>query len=259
MSKIKINSKEAVTSRLGFKPFAQFDDLCYGRLTKVEVTESEIKETSNWEYKGLTVPRLSFEFIQHKLSKADPDRFYGFAELPIANIKSDGTDITDESLLTMYTEMWRRIKHIHDQYTVAPNFKAIDFDPEFDTGLSIDKRVESFKTFFTKFADAFNKGTDGKPIYLVEGDDTAYGCAMKLIASGNKKSYLAFPNFVGKGFIQRCGIKSGKLDTTLEFRANEGIELGGSALAQPMIASVGGAAGDAGMSDELMAKVLGNQ
>lgn len=252
MSKIKINKSESVTSRLGFKPSLKFNNLCIAKLTNIEVTESDIAEDSKWEYNGKTVPRLAFHFEQWKESPTDPDRFYSSNEMLIAGIKSDSSKIDEKNLIGMYTELWKRIKHLFDAYIKAPNFKDMAFDIEFDPADPIDKRIADMKKFFNNVVDAFNSGTDGKPIYLNQL------LAMKLIATENRgkngKTYytLELPNYVGKGTIQAVDLVDGKLNTTLEFTGGQTVDLSG---ATTITGGEANTAAGSGLPDDIKAKL----
>ena len=235
MSKIKIDVKQEVTSVLPFMPFPEFNNLCLGFLTAVEYDETEAKD-SQWEYAGQTVPKLTFRFVQYKAKADDKDRVFSHRELPIATIKVSGEEVTDANLVLMYTEMWKRIKHIHDQYVDSPNYKEIKSIPEFDAHASLNERLATFTKFFKQMADAFNKGKDKEtPIYLPHGAvgaDKTNLLAMKLIAGGRNNGTLVFPTFVGTGFVEQAKFKGPKLDSILVFKAKETVELG-SATANP--------------------------
>lgn len=224
---IKIDKNQEVTSRLGFKPLPQFNNFCLGFLTNVEVTESEISNDSKWEFKGKTVPRLAFHFDAWRGSTNDPERFYGKSEMLIAGINNKGEAITDDNLVGMYTELWKRIKHLHDQYRGTANYKEMDFDVAFEPKDPIDKRIADMKTFFNNVAKAFNSGKNKKAIYA----DNSALLAMKLIKTSKKtkkgKTYfvLDLPNYVGKGYLQAVKVVDGKIDTTLEFTGTETVDL----------------------------------
>lgn len=234
MTKVKIDTKDPVTSRLPFEPFEQYNNFCVGELESIEISESKIDEDSKWEFKGLTVPRIAFHFVQMKLKATEPDRFFTHSELPIAKVKVDGTFVTDENIQKMYTEMWRRLKHIHDQYRISPNYKPFpdDFELEFNVDGTPEERVKEFVDFFKNIKNAFEQGKNKKPIYL-DAEGKRIPMTMKLIASGNRKSYLAFPVFVGRGFIEPFKVEAGKLKTVLRFGPSETTSLGSAPPAQP--------------------------
>jgi hypothetical protein len=250
MAQIKINTSEEVTSKLPFIPYSQFNNFCPAYLTGVEFTDVESKEDSKWEFRGCTIPRLAFYFTEYKLSADEKTRYFSHSELPITVIKVDGTASTDANLEKRFTEMWKRIKHIHDQFSECKNYKAIDFTINFNTDGDITKRLASIKKFFINVSDAFNIGADGKtPIY--SKNDLLL---LKLIASGKNLSYLAFPSFVNRGFIEKVNIKDGKIESTLAFHPSETVELGVSAIANASSVPAGNNA-TPGISDELRRKL----
>ena len=226
---IKINVNQEVTQRLKFEPLKNYNMLCFGTLESVEYTEPEIDMDSNWEFKGLKVPRLAFHFSNFKMTTDELDRFFTHSELTIAAVKKDGQASTDDALTTRLTALWGRLKHIHDAYKSSPNYRPITFEPVFSTASEADavKRNEEFKVFFSNFYNAFvgdaSKGE--KPIWI-GADGKSIPMVMKLIATdGQKSQYLDFPAFVGEGFIQPLHMVNNQLSTTLKFRPNETVVL----------------------------------
>jgi len=224
---IKINKTESVTNRLGFKPFKKYNNLCLGYLVGVEVTTSEIDGESAWEYAGKSVPRLAFHFEAFKESKSDPDRFFTKAEMMIASVNNKGEAITDDNLEGMYRELWKRIRHLFEQYTKEDNFKEMEFEVEFEPNDPIDKRIADMTKFFNNVMKSFTKGKDKKtPIY---GEKSLLG--MKLIKSARTskkgKTYMTLDlsNYVGKGQYDRVSIKGDKITTVLEFSGSESVDL----------------------------------
>ncbi len=225
MTKLKINKSDEVTNRLPFIPYPQFGNMCPGYLTEVEFNESEIAQDSKSEYAGMTVPRLIFRFTEYKLNDKDDDRFFTHNEFMISHTKQDGSLSTEKNLVSMYTELWKRIKNIHDQFAINPNYKTLTGDLEFDFDIAIDDRIKDMNKFFKDTAKAFNLGKDKtNPIFSPKDL-----LLLKLVASGQKLSYLAFPHYVGTGIIQKVNILNGKIKTTLTFRPSETVELGLSA------------------------------
>lgn len=249
MGNIKINTSEEVTSRLPFIPYPQFNNFCPAYLTSVEFAEVESKEDAKWEFKGCTIPRLAFHFTEYKMNADDKSRFFSHSELPITVVKVDGTTSTDANLEKRFTELWKRIKHIHDQFSECKNYKAIDFDVNFITEGTIAKRLKNIKEVFINISNAFNIGADGKnPIY--SKDDLLL---LKLVASGRNLSYLSFPDFVNHGFIEKVNIKNGKINTVLAFHPSETTELGASAATNASNPPEGGST--PGLTDELKKKL----
>jgi hypothetical protein len=227
MSKVIIDVNEDVKSRLGFELFPAYDNFALGYLTDVRVEETDSKEDAKWEYAGFKISRLVFEFTQHKDAYNDKDRFQVHSELPVKQTLTDGSTRKEADIANDYREMWRRIKHIWDQYSAYAT-TPLAVVPSFDTGLDESARLEEFKAFFEAFAAAFNtSGVEGTPIYAkYGGKSNAKLMVLKLIASGTKNSYLSLPKYVGKGFIEPAVIENTKLKTTLKFGPNESPILG---------------------------------
>lgn len=257
---IKIDLNQEVTQSLPFEPFAEFDDLCLGFLKEVSVTSTTAKtkeEGSKWEYAGMEVWQLIFMFQQYRKLADEKERLFFHRELSIATIKVTGVQITPKNLNNMYVELWKRIRHIHDQYKESPNYKPFTKAPEFNPQASKTDRAEAFKVFFNDMADAFNKGKGNKPIYEPwDNTDKTNLKILKLIASGDNKDKLDFPHYVGSGFMEAYSIDAnGKLNTTLKLGHKETVKLGGDKGAP--IPMGGGAGVASAVSDEVANKLLG--
>lgn len=224
MPKFDVNKE--VTTKLRFKPVEKLNNLCIGKLISVEfVTNKAEKEDSTWEYNHFDIPTVLFNFVQRKEDKGDADRYFTFSERIIGAIKKDGSPISAENLSGIYGSMWNRILHIYQAYQFAPNWKQLKSVPEIDEGGTAEERIAQFTKFFAAIAKMFNEGADGKPIYLNANGDP-YPMTMKLLADYTTRKYLTFPTYVGQGFIEQTRMKDGKLDTVLEIKYNESIELG---------------------------------
>lgn len=226
-NKIKIDVNASVTQRLSFQPLEEYDGLNLGYLIGVTFNESKSDNDAKWEFKGLEeVPRVTFEFMQHKDAFNTKDRFYVKSFLPHGVVDSKGAEREESAIVSDYMALWAGIKHIHDAFIGSPNYKPIDFPVEFDHEADLDTRVKEFKTFFQNVAKAFNEGKDGNPIYEPHGGkDNANLLVLKLIANNTGK-YLEFPKYVGKGFIEKATIVNGRIDTGITFGVNERYTLG---------------------------------
>lgn len=229
---MKFNAKKEVTNRLKFKPIKEFDDLCLGHLEDVRVEINEVKKVndkgqeSTWEYAGNMIPQLVFEFKNDAFKDEKVvDRYYLHRERIIGAVHSDGSPIADTKLEGMYGSMWDRIKHIHDAYSGSPNYKPFDDEvPEINEKATVEERVKQFTKFFKFVADAFNKGADGQtPIYKSAGKPIVMN--MKLVAEYKEGKYLAFPTFVGEGFIE---VHKSGVEPTIEIKPNETVKLSSS-------------------------------
>lgn len=229
--KFKADVKKDVTASLKFKPSAYPDlnGLCLGKLVSVEVVKSEspkIKDdgTENtYQFAGLNVPALKFTFNNHvrKDDKDKAERIFIHVEKSIISVKNDGERMEDKDLENLYTQMWDRIKHIHDTYKNDVNYKAFKALPEVDPDAPADKLNEQFTDFFEAIATAFNSGKNDKPVFLGE-EDKKLVVYMKLVAEYKQRRYLTFPTFVGEGFIERW--KQG-VPPTIELKPSDTQEL----------------------------------
>lgn len=228
---MKFDKNKEVTNKLKFKPIPEFNNLCLGHLEDVRVEVNEVPKVndkgqeSTWEYAGLNIPQLVFEF------KNDPykeekvvERFYFHRERIIGSLTKNGDQIDSKILESLYGSMWDRIKHIHDAYSSMPNYKPFEDDiPEIDETAPSETRVQQFTKFFNFVAAAFNKGKDDKtPIYKKNGANITMN--MKLVAEYKEGKYLAFPTFVGEGFIE---VHVTGVEPTIELKPNETVVLAG--------------------------------
>ena len=225
MPKFDVNAN--VTSRLKFKPIAQFNNLCLGYLQSVLTTVSEevADSSKGYEYGGLKIPMLTFEFIEWKENPSDEDRYYTHRITPIVSRKNDGSAMAKKDLDNIYQSMWFQIKHIMDAYNVK-----VEKLPEIDENAVPEERLKQFTAFFKAIETLFNTGLAGKPVYK-NADGVGLLMAMKLVADYNTGKFLGFPTFVGEGFIERAHLliddttKKVVLKTTLEIKPQESVEL----------------------------------
>lgn len=229
--KFKADVNKDVTASLKFKPsvYADLNGLCLGQLVSVEVTTEESPKIlddgteNSYQFAGLKVPKIRFNFknVVRAEDKDRADRFFFHVEKPIISVKNDGEKMTDKLLESLYTQMWDRIKHIHDVFKNDPNYKPIAELPDIDPTSPEEKLVDQFTKFFEAIAASFNKGKNDKPIYQGE-DGKGLTCYMKLIAEYMQRRYLVFPNFIGEGFIERFKTK---VPPTIELKPRETQEL----------------------------------
>jgi len=218
---IKIDKNKEVTGRLPFEPFAQFNDLCIGHITDVYVNEAEYKPEGKHEFAGRTILQLSISLQQYKLDANEKDRFKTIKFTPPTHVDANGVPREESKIITVYTQMWDKIKHLHDQFITNENYKPMDAIPEFN-GSTLDERIAEFNKFFEVVVKDFKVGKDGtNPIYKPNQN-----LAMIMIASGDKKNYLDIPAFVGKGIFDLAKFKAGKIDTYLRIPVGQTTKLG---------------------------------
>lgn len=255
---IIIDVNKDVTQRLKFEPSKAHGMFCIGKLDNVEYSEVEIKAEADWEFKGLTVPRIAFHFVNKKFDTNEPDRFFSYSELPVAIVKKDGSA---SKYVTNLTELWNRLKHIHNAFIGLPNYRPINPGdiPEFTDDITSDPkvRIEEFKKFFKFMHDSFvGDPTKGeKPMWL-DVNGISIDLTMKLIATdGERSQYLTFPKFVGTGFIQPFRLKGTAIDTTLSFRGAETAVCSAMTVA-PQPGAPGSAEGMENYPDDIKAALL---
>ena len=207
-----------------FKPRPELGNLCTGKLIKVEIVEHLIPKFSEegientWEYAGFTVPSLELTFKQ-TATTADPrERLYKQEYKVITSVDKSGVDVDLKVVTNLYTSMFAHVKHICNAYKglanyseAVANINAIVIDPT----ASVEARIVNFKGFLEYFA-ALLAGKDGKGVYQT------IELWLKLVADYRTAKFLAFPTFVGEGFVERIIAKQ---NPAIEIKPNESIEL----------------------------------
>ena len=222
MAKLKFSRKDDATTRLPFKPFEKYDNLCLGYAIGAHVAVKQSDEDKEWEFAGYDVPRFVIEFVQHREKEDDEARYYSHSEIPQSVVRKDGSEMKESTILMRYEKVWNKLKHIYDSYSWAPNWKELPFDPEFTTDGDVELRLKEWTKFFEKMADAFMKGKDKETPIFPDAHDRATVMTMKLVANGNR---LTFPEFTSTGFIEKSIFKGNKLETLLEFKYNETVTI----------------------------------
>ena len=233
---MKFNVEAEVTSKPKFKPIADKGNLCLGKLVKVEV---ELKEQAShnedgsektWEMAGKTIPNLVFHYENHKLNVSEADREFRHREQCIGTVKKDGSDISIATLKKLYDQQWARIKHIHDCYAKCSNYAKIGaalakageawYNNATNPKKTTESTIKAFTNFYNAVVDAFEKGKDGKPIYM--GAKDSVPTWMKLVADYSTGKFLDFPTFVGDGFVE---VYRQNVEPAIELKANESVTL----------------------------------
>jgi hypothetical protein len=242
MGKLNFNADIDVRSKLGFKPDKNINNgLCLGNLIKVTVETyhaeliNENGIASNYEYKGLDIPRLKFEFQQliGSIPGDNNERFLTIDETPIVSIKSDGTTVDNKKINSMWGSMWDRIIEIHNTFKNCPNFLPIDKktlgDITIDPNDPSEVRIVAITKFFQFIANSFNVGKNGNAIY-VDDKGKFILCWMKLLPNYSSRKYYTFPTYVNQGFIEavKYDSKGSKLTPAIEIKPSESLELAAS-------------------------------
>lgn len=224
MGKVIIDINQSVTSRLPFEPLKEYDNFCVANLVDVRVEDVESKEDAKWEFKGMSFKRLVFEFKQKVDNFNDKDRYLTMSLMPVQHYKENASVLREaDKIVKSYQELWKHVKHIHDQFAGVEGYRPITEAPEFDDEADIDTRIAQFGTFAEKIVKSFND-VNGNPFYKT------LDITLKAIASGPKMSYYALPEYVGRGYAEPTVMKNGKLNTSLKFAPNETTILGAVAV-----------------------------
>jgi len=245
-----------VENTLKFKPRPELGNLCTGKLIKVEIVEhlipkfSEEGIESTWEYAGFTVPALELTFKQTSTTADPKERIYKHEYKVITSVDKQGVDLDPKMVIKFYTDMYAHIKHICNAFKGTANYSeaVADFSKvQIDPTASVEKRIVNFKVFLEYFV-ALLGGKDGKGVY------TTIELWIKLVADYRTAKFLAFPSFVGEGFVERLIAKQ---NPSIEIKPNESVELvagksKGKAGAKG--AAAGAIASEDGEVDDLVAK-----
>lgn len=217
----------SVTSDKKFKPRAEFNNLCLGRLVSVEIKETttpaidEKGIASTYEYAGVPVPTIVFRYKEEPTAEDKTERFYTDNFRIVTTKKSDGSAISLKNFGSILMEAYRHCRHRLDAYVNLPNYVDAGFPKPIDMNADINTRIEQWRAFCQFFVDAFNKGKDGNPVFIGADGESAL-VWIKLTAHYNDRKYLCAPGFVGEGYIElyREGIAP-----AIELKPGETIEL----------------------------------
>jgi len=213
-----------VENTLKFKPRPELNNLCTGKLIKVEIVEhlipafSEEGIENTWEYAGHTVPALELMFKQ-TATKSDPkERIYKHEYKVITSVDKQGIEVDPKVVVKLYTDMFAHLKHICNAFKGTSNYSEAVADINkivIDPTVSVAERIVNFKAFLGYFA-ALLGGKDGKGVYQT------IELWLKLVADYRTAKFLGFPTYVGEGFVERIIPQQ---NPSIEIKPNESIEL----------------------------------
>ena len=225
MSSFVFKGDKQVVQDLTVKPDPSIGNLIKASLKSVEVIENKVEKVnadtgkqSEWEYAGYNVPQLRFTFVQVRKDGEVRDRYLKYSEEVLTFVTKEGAAVSNDTLGNLFEQMNDRIVHLHNTYIGLPNYKAIP-EISFNEKGNAKERLASFKQFFTEIADAFNKGANGKPIYI-DGKEHLVPCYIKVLPEYRSKAFYTLPTFVGKGFIERAGNVAPMIELTRGELAN---------------------------------------
>lgn len=215
--------EEVVERRLTFKPDPSIGNLCLGMLddVRIDVRKSpkllEDGTENTWEYAGLDVPTIVLTFKQCKTKENPKDRYYTFSVKPVTTVDKDGNPVDPKKLIGILQQEYARLRHIANQYKGLKNYNNdLGQCPGIDYAANPATRLEQYAAFFTYFKNLLVGVDENAPMYK------GVRLWIKLVADFSSGKYLAFPGFVGRGFVER--VIEGQ-DPTIDFEANETVQL----------------------------------
>ena len=219
--------EEVVERRLTFKPDPEIGNLCLGYINDIRIdtrTVSKLNEdgTENtWEYAGCEFPTLIIEFKQVKSDANPKDRYYTFTVKPVTTLNKNGEPVETSKIVSIMQQEYDRLRHIANQFKGLKGYPTnAGKCPGLDYAAAPATRVAQYKAFFEYFVGLIKGENADAPLYK------GVKLWMKLVADYSTGKFLAFPGFVGRGFVER--VIQGQ-NTTLEFEGNETVNLTKSA------------------------------
>lgn len=242
--------EEVVERRLTFKPDPSIGNLCLGMLddVRIDVRKSpkllEDGTENTWEYAGFDVPTIVLTFKQCKTKENPKDRYYTFSVKPVTTVDKDGNPVDPKKLIGILQQEYTRLRHIANQYKGLKNYNTeLGQCPGIDYAASPATRLEQYTAFFNYFKNLLVGVDENAPVYK------GVRLWIKLVAEFSSGKYLAFPGFVGRGFVER--VIEGQ-EPTIDFEANETVQLTKSSNASRAENAVAKAAPQpAGVSDDV--------
>ena len=215
--------EENVERRLLFKPDPELNNLCLGYLDDVRIEEREsplLNEdgTENtWEYAGLKVPTLVLTFKQAKSQSNPKDRYYEHRFKPVTTKTKEGNPVDSKTLVNMITQEYARLRHITNQYKGLKTYPTnLGSCPGIDYGASAKVRCEQYLEYFKYFKALLDGTNPDQPHHK------GVKLFIKLVADYSTGKFLAFPSFVGRGFVERVFDNQ---SPTIDFEPNETVQL----------------------------------
>lgn len=244
-------TEENVERRLPFKPVPAFNNLCLGSLVDVRIensTSPKINEEdgseNTWEYAGIEVPSLVLTFKQSLEKGETKERIYEHRFKVITSVGKEGNEIDMKTLSALYMNTYNQLRHIGNAFKGLANYNnEIGTAPGIDPKASASVRAEQFRAFFQYWVDLFNGKDVEKPMYK------GVKLWIKLVADYSTKKYLAFPTYVGRGFIERV-IPNANPTIEIEIQNGETVELKATEKGSKTASSIAGSSNQTGVGVE---------
>jgi hypothetical protein len=228
---MKFDVNKPVESRLNLKPDKdKYNGLVLAEIESVEVKDFLVPEIddkgseSKSEFKGVTVPRISITWRNHKVATEEEDRFHTLSYGVIVTVTKDGTPVSAADIKNMYENMYANLMHNHNAFKKSVNYKPILSLPDIEENAVPELRAKQTKAFFEAFAKAFN-GENGKAIYLDE-KGSPIPVWLKLVTGYRDSTRYETPTFVGQGYTEVAIMTDkGWKKPTVELKPKESIDL----------------------------------
>jgi hypothetical protein len=210
-----------VERRLKFKPRAKLNNLCQGYLISVELkmveaptVDSKSGLPSTWEYAGCTLPNLHLLFLQEPTADDPMPRYSEKVIKPYTNADKQGAMQKRTSIIQHYRFEYEVLRHIANAFKTHTNYDATVVIPPVNPFLDPIERVADLTKYYTAWFTLLNgKGGKGFANQLNW---------IKVVADSLTGAYLAIPDFVGEGFIEK--VVDGR-NATIELKPNETVIL----------------------------------
>jgi len=219
---LNIDLNDSVVNKIKIKADPALNNLCSLRLLNVSVTEQVSTDSKEvYEYHGMNVPNLVFEFAQDHSDGIE--RFLTWAIKPVVSIMNDGSINPSKTRNSIYLGQYKHVRHIYDAFTSLPNTIPMDKLklPELVIdGVPKEQHLKDVKKWYQAMATWF-VDKDKKPIYTnVNGD--GYKLLTKCIINKNAKT-IDIPQYINDGFIELLKMENSKVVTGLEIKPNEAV------------------------------------
>lgn len=211
-----------VERRLTMKPEPAIGNLCRVTIDDVRIEEHETskinpetQQESTFEYAGYSIPTLVITFKQIPTNEDPKPRYYEHRFKVVPVINNNGAPIERKSIVGLIKMQFDQLQHIVNSMVGIPGFTDDEAVPGIDIEANVEVRIKQFRAFYTHFLNTI-KGDDEKPYYK------GVGFYLKLVANYGTRKYLAIPNFVGRGFIERI---LPKVNPSIALEPNETVVL----------------------------------
>ena len=249
-------SNKQVEQELKFKPRIAIKNLCVGVIESVTIEHKKTEKYDDngaertYEYAGYEVPSMVIRFRQIPTKEDPANRYYNHRFTIIASKRNDGKDVDRDQLVNIWKQQYEHLRHITNAFVGLRGYKDVDNCPGIDIAASVETRIEQYEAFLQYFYNILTAEVPETKKPLYEG----VNLYIKLVAEYKNRKYLTFPNFVGRGFIERV---KPNVNPTLEFAPGETVQLAEGIVkksaAEKAIASVD----EAPVSDDISALLEG--